>query len=55
MMPSLFTPVNSIEILRDCRLVLLVWYLDELTGQYIVVGQLNINLNNFTTHEDSYL
>jgi len=43
----MYTPINSFDILLNQRMVLIIWFIDELTGQYITVGQANITLNQF--------
>lgn len=43
----LYTPVNNIELIKNKRLVIILWYLDELTNGYQVIGQLNVPLFGF--------
>lgn len=40
--PLLHTPINQVELLRNKRLIILLWYLDEFTQGYQVAGQLNV-------------
>ena len=46
-MPAIFTPVNTLETLADKRLLMIVWYADELTKEQVVVGYVNMLLNEF--------
>ena len=48
--PKIYTPINNFEALKKLRMVALVWYLDELTGEYIVIGQANIKFDQFFYH-----
>jgi hypothetical protein len=34
----MYTPINTFEGLKRQRMVAVVWYLDELTGEYVVIG-----------------
>ena len=45
--PKMYTPINSFDTLLNQRMVLIIWFIDELTGQYMTVGQANITLNQF--------
>lgn len=45
--PDIFTPINELELLKNKRLIILVWYIDETLLSQIVVGQLNVPLMNF--------
>lgn len=47
--PKLFTPINNLEVLKNKRLIIILWYLDEFTGGFQVVGQLNVPLFGFIT------
>lgn len=46
--PSLYTPVNTLELLKNKRIVIIVWYLDETTNGFEVMGQLNVPMFGFT-------
>jgi hypothetical protein len=35
---KMYTPINTFEALKRQRMVAVVWYLDELTGEYVVIG-----------------
>ena len=35
---KMYTPINTFEGLKRQRMVAIVWYLDELTGEYVVIG-----------------
>ena len=45
--PAMYTPVNQLELLKDKRLIMLLWYIDETMLSQTVVGQLNVPLMNF--------
>ena len=36
--PQLYTPINNMELLKNKRLVMIVWYMDVLTGSFTVIG-----------------
>jgi hypothetical protein len=38
MMPAIYTPINDIDLLRNKRLVLIIWYVDELVKEQKVIG-----------------
>jgi len=46
--PVLHTPVNNLELLKNKRIVIIVWYLDEFTTGWEVAGQLNVPMFGFT-------
>lgn len=45
--PEYYTPINQLEILKSKRMTLIIWYSDEICKDQIVVGQVNIPLNQF--------
>jgi hypothetical protein len=51
--PAIYTPVNSLDLLKDKRLIMLVWYIDETMVNQYVVGHVNVPLMNFyKIHKD---
>ena len=55
--PEIYTPVNTISLLKNHRLIMIVWYLDESTGTQQTIGQLNINLDRLkpSTSSENHL
>lgn len=53
--PKLYTPINNLEVLKNKRLIIILWYLDEFTGGFQVVGQLNVPLFGFITNGNQIL
>ena len=51
--PNLYTPINTLEVLRNKRLIIILWYMDELTGVQKVVGQFNGPLMLLATNAGS--
>ena len=47
MIPRIFTPVNCTEAIASRRLLMIVWYADEILKEQVVVGQANILMNQF--------
>ena len=47
LIPEYYTPINQLETLKTKRMILIIWYCDEITKEQIVVGQVNIPLNTF--------
>ena len=47
---KMYTPINTFEALKRQRMVAVVWYLDELTGEYVVIGQANVKFDQFFYH-----
>ena len=47
--PEYYTPMNHLQILKSKRMTLIIWYCDEICKEQIVVGQVNIHLNAFTS------
>lgn len=52
--PSIYTPVNTSDLLKNQRLVLLVWYLDEITAEQVRIGQVNIKLDLIRDIQNDY-
>jgi len=50
----MFTPINNVEILQKKRLVMIVWYLDEYTQNFITIGQVNIPIMSFIHVDNTY-
>eukprot|EP00347_Sterkiella_histriomuscorum_P004413 403360556 len=45
-LPTLYTPINDIDMIKDKRLTILLWVNNEITNQE-VIGQVNLSLNLF--------
>ena len=46
-MPHMYTPINCLEILQSKRLILILWYIDELMKDHQVIGQVSIPMGLF--------
>lgn len=46
-LPTIYTPVNTLESLQQKRILMVLWYADEFTKEQIVVAQANILMNQF--------
>jgi len=43
----MYTPINCLEILQSKRLILILWYIDELMKDHQVIGQVSIPMGLF--------
>jgi hypothetical protein len=48
----MITPINSLEILKNCRLVILLRYYNLTDETEHTVGQINVKLNKIVTRGD---
>lgn len=51
MIPKIYTPINSLDLIRNQRLVVILWYLDGQSKQPQPIGQVNIKLHKVFTEQ----